>query len=253
MSCIAILQKGDNKGLKCDSKVSDESITGKYCGKHLKIEYKTENLSVYDLNKCTVEKLKEICKYLEVKSSGNKQTIINNIKDYYIISSIGATVSLGTRISKNVEKTEEKYKKKPVPQTLRFAVYTKYETECKGKCWCCKSQPITPGMFEYGHIVAEKNGGETNMDNGRPICSLCNRSMGTKNMLEFMKELGFDKQPISSIQLDQSKVLTSSSINTDPTNVNSIQPETLIDANNILANDIVRRYGLKKEFNSDED
>ena len=44
-------------------------------------------------------------------------------------------------------------------------------------------------MFEAGHIIAERCGGPTNIENLRPICSLCNRSMGLKNMIDFMKIL----------------------------------------------------------------
>ena len=53
------------------------------------------------------------------------------------------------------------------------------------KCFCCKTMTIYQIMFECGHVVAEKNGGLTNIDNLRPVCSTCNKSMGTKNMVDF--------------------------------------------------------------------
>ena len=42
--------------------------------------------------------------------------------------------------------------------------------------------------FECGHIIPESKGGETTQDNLLPICGLCNKSMATKNMNEFIKE-----------------------------------------------------------------
>ena len=35
------------------------------------------------------------------------------------------------------------------------------------------------------NFETEKNGGLTNIDNLRPVCSTCNKSMGTKNMVDF--------------------------------------------------------------------
>ena len=42
--------------------------------------------------------------------------------------------------------------------------------------------------FECGHVVSEKNGGKPTIDNLRPICSFCNKSVGTMNMEEFKKK-----------------------------------------------------------------
>jgi 5-methylcytosine-specific restriction endonuclease McrA len=40
--------------------------------------------------------------------------------------------------------------------------------------------------FVVGHIVSIKNGGETSLENLLPICTLCNSSMGTMNMDDFI-------------------------------------------------------------------
>ncbi len=63
-------------------------------------------------------------------------------------------------------------------------------------CYCCSVEPITKGNFECGHIISEKEGGEVKLENLRPICGLCNKSMGTKNMLEFMKQYGYNIKQI---------------------------------------------------------
>ena len=39
--------------------------------------------------------------------------------------------------------------------------------------------------WEAGHNIAESKGGKTNVKNLRPICSQCNKSMGTRSITEF--------------------------------------------------------------------
>jgi hypothetical protein len=49
--------------------------------------------------------------------------------------------------------------------------------------------------FQCGHIVAESKGGETVLDNLRPICKDCNCKMGSKNWLDYQMEIKIiDKQ-----------------------------------------------------------
>jgi hypothetical protein len=80
-----------------------------------------------------------------------------------------------------------KQKKKTIPKSLKIAVWNKYigEDIGKAKCLCCNLTDITQLKFHTGHIIAEVNGGDINIDNLRPICETCNKSMGTKNMDEF--------------------------------------------------------------------
>ena len=56
-----------------------------------------------------------------------------------------------------------------------------------GNCFCCNSE-IDSKHFECGHVIPISKGGPDTIENLRPICSLCNRSMGSKNMGEFMKK-----------------------------------------------------------------
>lgn len=90
---------------------------------------------------------------------------------------------------KTKDETKEKTKKKTIPKSLKIAVWNKYigEDIGKAKCLCCNLTDITQLKFHTGHVIAEANGGETNIDNLRPICETCNKSMGTKNMEEFKK------------------------------------------------------------------
>lgn len=58
-------------------------------------------------------------------------------------------------------------------------------------CWCCHVEPITIGNFHCGHVVSKATGGKLTLTNLRPICALCNGSMGTKNLIEFVRKNEF--------------------------------------------------------------
>lgn len=71
--------------------------------------------------------------------------------------------------------------KQTIPGALREQVWLLYcgDKHFKHKClvtWC--ENIMTPFMFEVGHNIPESKGGTLDIDNLRPICSKCNRSMG---------------------------------------------------------------------------
>lgn len=83
-------------------------------------------------------------------------------------------------------------KKQKIPLALREQVWILYlgETKFKHKCnvkWC--ENIITPFNFEVGHNIPESKGGATNIDNLRPICSKCNKSMGSQYSIDEFSEL----------------------------------------------------------------
>jgi 5-methylcytosine-specific restriction endonuclease McrA len=89
----------------------------------------------------------------------------------------------------NKNKVVEKYRKKSIPKSLKKYCWDIHIGPDIGtaKCLCCKHQDIRQIEFHCGHVISEKNGGETSIKNLRPICAQCNLSMQTKNMDEFMK------------------------------------------------------------------
>lgn len=95
----------------------------------------------------------------------------------------------------------KKPKRKTIPKSIKSVVWDTYVGVEIGQtlCLCCKHVKISQHNFECGHVVSDANGGELSVDNLRPICSQCNKSMSTKNMAEFMKEwkLGELKEKIS--------------------------------------------------------
>jgi len=87
-----------------------------------------------------------------------------------------------------------KSKKEAIPKAVRLKVWTKYIgiDKADGKCFCCRDKIIYQQDFQCGHIQSEHSGGMVNIQNLRPVCGICNSSMGTKNMFEFMEQYGFD-------------------------------------------------------------
>lgn len=84
----------------------------------------------------------------------------------------------------------QRIRKATIPKTLKSRVWTFYIGNNIGqtKCLCCNNFDILQMNFECGHVLAESCGGETTVDNLRPICSQCNKSMGNMHMVEFQQK-----------------------------------------------------------------
>lgn len=80
-----------------------------------------------------------------------------------------------------------------IPAALRAAVWAVHigETQGEGKCQCCRIMNITRDNYECGHVTSRAKGGKIILQNLRPVCGLCNKSMGTKNMDQFALDCGF--------------------------------------------------------------
>jgi len=80
------------------------------------------------------------------------------------------------------------YQKKRIPATVKRLVWNQYVGEeiGKTKCYCCQLSDITQMTFHCGHVLSERYGGDTDIQNLRPICQSCNSSMGTTNMEDFI-------------------------------------------------------------------
>jgi 5-methylcytosine-specific restriction endonuclease McrA len=85
------------------------------------------------------------------------------------------------------------HRRRPLPVSVRDSVWNHYigEDINKHRCLCCKKILITNRQFQVGHVISVKHGGTDEINNLRPICSPCNHSMGTKNMVEFVKTYGY--------------------------------------------------------------
>lgn len=86
-------------------------------------------------------------------------------------------------------KTRNNSSKRTIKHNIRQLVWNHYIGGHKGiaLCWCCGSTVINQFHFECGHVKARSCGGSDTVENLRPICGLCNRSMGKMDMFEFQK------------------------------------------------------------------
>jgi len=92
----------------------------------------------------------------------------------------------------NDKNKKSKVKKQNIPKHIRDLVWNHY-IGCdipKHRCLCCKKIIIESRNFHVGHVLSENNGGTLEIGNLRPICSSCNLSMGTENMIDFVKKYG---------------------------------------------------------------
>ena len=96
---------------------------------------------------------------------------------------------------KEKEKEVEKvaYKKQKIPKSVRTHVWDLYIGPHinEHRCLCCKKTLIKITNFDVGHVVAESNGGTLEINNLRPICSVCNHAMQSMNMIDFVKKFGY--------------------------------------------------------------
>jgi len=83
-----------------------------------------------------------------------------------------------------------------IPGALREQVWIswvgkKFSNKCNVK-WC--ETIISVFDFECGHNVPESKGGATDINNLRPICGKCNRSMGDEYTIDQFSALSHRKE-----------------------------------------------------------
>jgi hypothetical protein len=80
-----------------------------------------------------------------------------------------------------------------IPEKVKTNVWNAYigADIDKHRCLCCKKTVINQLNFEVGHVASESNGGTLEIGNLRPICSTCHYSMGTRNMVDFIKMFSY--------------------------------------------------------------
>jgi len=87
----------------------------------------------------------------------------------------------------NGEELESPKGRKQIPQSLRDELWKNhFGDRFEGKCFVCKNL-MGKDNFEAGHVISIKEGGTDTLDNLRPICITCNRSMGAENLNDFKK------------------------------------------------------------------
>jgi len=90
---------------------------------------------------------------------------------------------------------KKKTVKAKIPKALREQVWLKYNHRVyDSKCyirWC--SNKVSVYDYEVGHNIPESKGGLTVIENLRPICSRCNRSMSDSYTIDEWNNFGCRK------------------------------------------------------------
>jgi hypothetical protein len=104
--------------------------------------------------------------------------------------------SIGKNVDDIFDIKKQKFKKQTISQVLKKKVWDKHFTIKVGqvKCPCCEISDIEQASFACGHIIAESNGGLTEINNLIPICIGCNASMSTQNYNDFKKTLDSEEK-----------------------------------------------------------
>ena len=138
----------------------------------------------------------------------NKNNFIESCRERFNKNNFNQYKSSLSELLRDVkQKIRNKYKyvwleleKKTITKGMKRYIYVKEYFDVHGnndynqplKCPCCMSIDITSYIdnqnlnnckfnFEGGHIKSFYNGGETKVENLRPICRDCNNKMGKKN------------------------------------------------------------------------
>ena len=93
------------------------------------------------------------------------------------------------KTGKDIKKSNNGSKKKNISKSLKTCIWDTHigKDTRSAYCICCTNNEIKVENFHAGHIISENQGGKTDETNLLPVCSVCNASMGTVNMGEFVK------------------------------------------------------------------
>ncbi len=172
------------------------------------ISYLMEQIGIEDHNrmiKLIEDHNRRVSKW-DLNRIGNMKNLKNPQRTFNLCSEIGCYLGLFPhtseefhyrwvndiiRIETGIEKKSKIKKiKRAIPKQLRKDIWNKYVGEDKGtiNCLVCNREKISQMGFIVGHVIAESQGGKNTIDNLRPICSGCNLSMATRNMMEYTEE-----------------------------------------------------------------
>lgn len=89
--------------------------------------------------------------------------------------------------SSTVTSDNKKKSRKTIPKAIKNQLWRRhFGNSMKGKCVCCQNEIDALEGWEAGHVEAVANGGSDHIDNLKPVCSTCNKSMSTMNLNEYI-------------------------------------------------------------------
>lgn len=94
--------------------------------------------------------------------------------------------------SGNITKFSASSGRKSIGKNMRRLIWDKWCGETRiCKCYCCgvTTMDCMASDWHVGHVKSVAEGGETSVENTRPICASCNLDMKEENMLNYAKRL----------------------------------------------------------------
>ena len=119
---------------------------------------------------------------------GAGTNVVLNINLNSLTAAAAATTSTSTALGDSAKPA--KNKRKGIPKSVRDQSWNRWIGPESGMapCYCCRENIISKASFECGHVIPDVHGGKSSVENLRPICLPCNRSMGAIDMRLFCKE-----------------------------------------------------------------
>jgi hypothetical protein len=183
--CVSCIRKYTSSN-KIDSDYLTHTSLCEDCGIDGKL-HKIDYYCVCDIKKMDAQTLK----LHYIKCMDPTLTIDSMPSKYFTKYAITEALNNNVKIVVPIHEIKQSKPKKSISASLRQKVWNQYiglsvgETLCK----CCNTNIISQLRFHCGHVIAEACGGETTLENLRPICEKCNLSMGTQNLNDFAQTL----------------------------------------------------------------
>lgn len=173
MFCSAVLISGERKGNTCGKPVKNNGMCTTHAKKHDKL---VEQSVISCLAAMKLEKSSTTCSSI-LKTGKNKGQLC------------GKAIKKDGKCTIHLPKEDEtkapaKIPKQKISKVLKMQVWDKYVGKSVASILCpnCNIIEIRMDAFEAGHVQPESKGGLATVENLRPICNTCNKSIGPKVM-----------------------------------------------------------------------
>ena len=165
--CCYMFAKGERIGTFCGNPVSPGNI---YC------------------NTCVSKKTARQCHLSTCQEASKNYRMYCDI--HFTLEPAVGTVMTSEQYA-NISTPEGITKRRSaIPQVVREQAWRKYlGGSLDGPCYCC-GKGISFTSFHAGHVIPDTEGGQTTLENLRPVCASCNLSMGTMWMNYYVQKYG---------------------------------------------------------------
>ena len=167
-----------------DELIKNDFFKDDKCSDELIIHLKEQNDKYWEINRYDVNLINNSQLFYTIELSKMKDNIIFGLKRNNFIEWLFDNTIVPSHKFRQ-------YKKK-ISKKIRNQVWKKYNhDDFTAICPMddCKNELVRDEEWQCGHLIAENMGGETSLDNLRPICKSCNIDMGTQSWKDYTNNL----------------------------------------------------------------